>query len=225
VTNVSAGDAACPYGGVKIETGLDANRSGVLDAGEIIAAQTANVCKDGPVCSGCALIATTFTAATDKVNVIYQYANQYAVNQTSPSVVTARVIVAGSATATGSLQLGVQQGSAGGYGYCYGGLVPLSTLVGRGPMDVTFDLSGCDAATTTSLATNPPLWLVVNVNAGATNPNTVRVFVDSLSVSNSTAAPLSFAASTSVSSAMYQADKAWLNNGSPSGTTLTWYNY
>lgn len=38
----------CPFGGVKIETGLDANDNGVLDAGEINAAATSYVCNIAP---------------------------------------------------------------------------------------------------------------------------------------------------------------------------------
>jgi OmcA/MtrC family decaheme c-type cytochrome len=38
----------CPFGGARIETGLDANRNGQLDAGEVDAAATSFVCTFGP---------------------------------------------------------------------------------------------------------------------------------------------------------------------------------
>jgi hypothetical protein len=43
-TTAEPAGANCTYGGTKIETGLDANMNGVLDAGEINAAQTTYVC-------------------------------------------------------------------------------------------------------------------------------------------------------------------------------------
>ncbi len=43
VTQLSPGDAVCAYGGVKIEVGIDDDRSGVLEAGEVD--QTASICQ------------------------------------------------------------------------------------------------------------------------------------------------------------------------------------
>jgi hypothetical protein len=43
-TTVEPAGANCATGGTKVETGLDANNNGVLDAGEVVAAQTTYVC-------------------------------------------------------------------------------------------------------------------------------------------------------------------------------------
>ena len=43
-TTVEPAGANCATGGTKVETGLDANNNGVLDAGEVLAAQTTYVC-------------------------------------------------------------------------------------------------------------------------------------------------------------------------------------
>ena len=43
-TTVEPAGAYCATGGTKIETGLDSNNNGVLDAGEVVAAQTTYVC-------------------------------------------------------------------------------------------------------------------------------------------------------------------------------------
>jgi hypothetical protein len=43
---IPAGDATCPYGGVKIEIGVDRNRNGLLDAQEV--QRVENVCHGGP---------------------------------------------------------------------------------------------------------------------------------------------------------------------------------
>lgn len=43
-TTVEPAGANCATGGTKIETGLDSNNNGVLDAGEVVAAQTTYVC-------------------------------------------------------------------------------------------------------------------------------------------------------------------------------------
>jgi hypothetical protein len=43
-TSAEPAGANCTYGGTKFETGLDANRNGILDASEVIAAQTRYVC-------------------------------------------------------------------------------------------------------------------------------------------------------------------------------------
>ena len=47
-TTAEPGGANCPYGGTKIETGLDANADGVLDAGEVNASATSYVCNVAP---------------------------------------------------------------------------------------------------------------------------------------------------------------------------------
>lgn len=46
-TTVEPAGANCTTGGTKVETGLDANSNGVLDAGEVVAAQTTYVCNGG----------------------------------------------------------------------------------------------------------------------------------------------------------------------------------
>jgi len=47
-TTLAIGSTECPHGGTKIEVGLDANNNGVLDAAEVIAAQTKVVCNGAP---------------------------------------------------------------------------------------------------------------------------------------------------------------------------------
>jgi len=47
-TTLVAGSTECPYGGTKIEVGLDANNNGTLDASEVIAVQTKVVCNGAP---------------------------------------------------------------------------------------------------------------------------------------------------------------------------------
>jgi hypothetical protein len=47
-TTLATGSTECPHGGAKIEVGLDANSNGVLDASEVIAAQTKVVCNGTP---------------------------------------------------------------------------------------------------------------------------------------------------------------------------------
>ena len=47
-TTLAVGSTECPHGGTKIEVGLDANNNGVLDAAEVIAAQTKVVCNGAP---------------------------------------------------------------------------------------------------------------------------------------------------------------------------------
>jgi hypothetical protein len=43
-TTAEPAGANCTYGGTKVETGLDANSNGILDAAEVVAAQTTYVC-------------------------------------------------------------------------------------------------------------------------------------------------------------------------------------
>jgi hypothetical protein len=57
-TTAEPAGANCTYGGTKIETGLDANMNGVLDAGEINAAQTTYVCNGAGGGGGGAFIPT-----------------------------------------------------------------------------------------------------------------------------------------------------------------------
>ena len=47
-TGIEPAGANCPFGGTKIETGLDANNNGVLDPSEVDAAATTYVCNFGP---------------------------------------------------------------------------------------------------------------------------------------------------------------------------------
>jgi hypothetical protein len=56
-----AGGHNCEFGGIKIETGLDANNDGVLDASEVNAAATTFACNTSP--SGT-------TVATKGINII-----------------------------------------------------------------------------------------------------------------------------------------------------------
>ena len=51
-TTVEPAGANCATGGTKVETGLDANNNGVLDAGEVVAAQTTYVCNGAGGASG-----------------------------------------------------------------------------------------------------------------------------------------------------------------------------
>ncbi|MBB1323711.1 choice-of-anchor I family protein [Shewanella sp. SR43-8] len=44
LTSLAVGDAQCPFGGQQIETGVDINSDGVLDASEVDAAQTQIMC-------------------------------------------------------------------------------------------------------------------------------------------------------------------------------------
>jgi DNA-binding beta-propeller fold protein YncE len=44
LTSLAVGDAQCPFGGQQIETGVDINSDGVLDASEVDAAQTQIIC-------------------------------------------------------------------------------------------------------------------------------------------------------------------------------------
>jgi hypothetical protein len=46
-TTIEPAGANCATGGTKVETGLDANSNGILDAGEVVAAQTTYVCNGG----------------------------------------------------------------------------------------------------------------------------------------------------------------------------------
>ena len=48
-TTVELAGANCATGGTKVETGLDANSNGILDIGEVIAAQTTYVCNSGGI--------------------------------------------------------------------------------------------------------------------------------------------------------------------------------
>jgi len=48
VTGAEPGGAHCPFGGTKIETGLDANNNNTLDAAEVNAAATSYVCNVAP---------------------------------------------------------------------------------------------------------------------------------------------------------------------------------
>ena len=47
-TSAEAAGANCPFGGTRIETGLDANNNGELDDTEVDAAATSYVCNFGP---------------------------------------------------------------------------------------------------------------------------------------------------------------------------------
>lgn len=58
--------ANCPFGGVRIETGLDVNDNGVLDPGEVDAAATSYVCNFGP--SGALSPSTGINIAIESVS-------------------------------------------------------------------------------------------------------------------------------------------------------------
>jgi OmcA/MtrC family decaheme c-type cytochrome len=72
-TSAEPNGANCPYGGVKIETGLDANNNGVLDDSEVNAAETSYVCNLSPGGS---------SVATNGINITYK-----SVSTTSPITV------------------------------------------------------------------------------------------------------------------------------------------
>jgi hypothetical protein len=220
-------DGNCPYGGIRIDTGIDTNGNGTLDAAEIVTAPS-YLCKDAgsvaaaPACPGCAQIDASFTATGQSVNVIYDAPATFTVNSTS--VITAHVIVLGGSGA--NLQLGVQQGG-GSYTGCYGAYNPLTAITGTGAVDVTMSLATCNVALlsdATGFVLSPQWILLQVIGAGAAPVNPAVVLVDSISITNSGFTTQNFLTSATVSAAKYTANAAWINTSTAPNATLTWYN-
>ena len=213
-TTLPVGNAACPFGGAQIQSGIDTNANGVLDTAEVTA--TTNDCNyTGPVCPGCAALTVPFTATSQSATIMGEYTPTFEINQGGTSVITANLMVLGDTS--GNIQLAVQQFSGGNYGGCYSGFTPMSTLYSHsGTVTVTFSLGSC-ALTALSV-----IEVVAKSGASYATPlPATLVLVDSLSISNvfntgSTTvspAPLTFSTAASVSPSQYSTTGAWLNTG------------
>jgi hypothetical protein len=105
--------------------------------------------------------------------------------------------------------------------------VNLASLVAHSPVAVNLTVNAASCyngqATVDALVANGPGRVTFKVTAGASNPNPIKIFIDSISVTNSSLAnPVLFSASSSVGS-QYAMDAAWINSN-VTGGTLTWYN-